>query len=126
MKKGIKKANLKRGAVIELTVMVMLLIVIMCSVLLTVIVYSNNYKNKALNNITERVALERLVNDYVIAYVKNEDLSQFDSNEKYQFISGQEGEQLTLSVLLKEQTKLVLVAKFNVSANSYTVISWDY
>ncbi len=130
-----KKRNLKRGAVLELVIFLMVVIVFLSSLLISNSVILTKYKQNAFSSLTEKVRIDEATESVIRAYLQDKSLNDWkqENLEFSDFLFGlsenDDGTKVTLTVSAVEAESgdhLITAILLKNVDGSLTVLSWDY
>ncbi len=130
-----KKRNLKRGAAIELSILILLIVTFAGALLVSASVIATKYKKDAFLSLTEKVRIEEGAESVLLHYLQGGDLSVWqEENEKFNDLDFRVNEErkeekdfLILHVSKKADGNILLNAEFIKEQNGkLTIVRWDY
>lgn len=125
--KRLKKAKNRRGAVIELTVLLMSVVVIMSVLLTSTMVLLTNHKNKELKKVEQKVKIDQIAHEYISTIIKGNDIESFTTeNGEYSFDYHIDGQTLSISIDDLSLSEKALEAIVVVTEQGYVINSWQY
>ncbi len=125
----IEKIRRRRGAAIEMAIVLLLLFSMLSAALVSVSLVLHKCQTSAADELTKRVELDGIAERFIVAVTNNEDLTAFcDTVTEYDvFVSEKENNgDFIVTLTVEEDEEILLTVVLRRDGDICTVIKWTY